>query len=299
MKKLSIIAATILLSLALAGCDVTNKDMNLKVFNQDVSVSYTGETNSSGVANGKGKFVSKEDPKWSFEGTFKDGKNEGNGKVENRSIDLPLYIGNVKGTYSGEVNSDGIPNGKGKLQVTEPSKWSYEGDFKNGHLDGKGKATKGNGKVKDGDFVDDLYITKLNNPNIQIGIPANYDGYMFSDKINYHTFYDDENRKNIMGIINSNMNDLANIPDVEEFLNAAGKIQFIRKYHSFDGCYQSNWNTKQGQCVHIFNANVGGLDHTDLIFHQGSSLIMINLQNNQINTPVDFANKIAETYKPY
>ena len=56
-------------------------------------------------------------------------------KVTNQQMTLQLSYGDRTGSYTGEVNEQNEPNGKGKF-VTKNSQgheWIYEGEFKNGH----------------------------------------------------------------------------------------------------------------------------------------------------------------------
>ena len=95
-----------------------------------------------------------------------------NQKVENKTIKLnlsiPDYLSRIEaldyvGQYTGEVNKDGLPDGKGKFATTTEDgiDYVYEGSFKNGHFDGDGKFTiPGSEEVKVGKFNNDL----LNGP---------------------------------------------------------------------------------------------------------------------------------------
>lgn len=71
----------------------------------------------------------------------------GNQKVTDKKITIPMAVGSgtiqQEGTYTGEVNKDGKPEGKGvfKSQNSKGDKWTYEGDFKNGTFEGKGTLT--------------------------------------------------------------------------------------------------------------------------------------------------------------
>jgi len=64
-------------------------------------------------------------------------------KVTDKQMTLSLSYGDRSGIYTGEVNEQGIPNGKGKFatQNAEGAPWVYEGDFKNGHFEGQGRTT--------------------------------------------------------------------------------------------------------------------------------------------------------------
>lgn len=61
MKKLSIIATAVILSLSILGCSgpqkVSDKQMTLSLSYGERSGVYTGEVNEQGIPNGKGKFT--------------------------------------------------------------------------------------------------------------------------------------------------------------------------------------------------------------------------------------------------
>lgn len=77
-----------------------------------------------------------------------------------KKMTLNLSYGDRVGKYSGELSEDGIPNGKGKFVSTSENgeKWTYEGDFKDGHFDGEGKTTWENGQVEIGTYKDDVIV---------------------------------------------------------------------------------------------------------------------------------------------
>ena len=62
-------------------------------------------------------------------------------KVSDKEMTLSLSYGDRSGTYTGEVNEQGVPNGKGKFTTknSQGEPWFYEGDFKNGHFEGTGR----------------------------------------------------------------------------------------------------------------------------------------------------------------
>lgn len=82
----------------------------------------------------------------------------GNEKVTDKKITIPMAIRSEtiqqEGTYTGEVNKDGKPEGKGvfKSQNAKGDKWTYEGAFKNGTFEGKGSLTFASGDKREGDF---------------------------------------------------------------------------------------------------------------------------------------------------
>ena len=78
--------------------------------------------------------------------------------VKNEQITLDLSFGQRAGTYTGEVNETSIPNGKGKFVSKNSSgmEWTYEGQFKEDHFDGKGKTEwPAIGVVKEGTYKND------------------------------------------------------------------------------------------------------------------------------------------------
>ncbi len=104
-------------------------------------------------------------------------------KVTDKEMSLNLAYGERSGIYTGEVNEQGIPNGKGKFTTknSQGDPWVYEGDFKNGHFDGVGKTTWVNdGETKSGTYTNDRLngqgkITKGNKVtyegNFENGVP--------------------------------------------------------------------------------------------------------------------------------
>ena len=77
--------------------------------------------------------------------------------VSNQNTTLNLVYGDRTGVYSGEVNEQNIPNGKGKFtsKNSQGLEWTYEGTFKDGHFDGKGKTSWKDGRVEEGTYVND------------------------------------------------------------------------------------------------------------------------------------------------
>ncbi len=78
---------------------------------------------------------------------------------------LNLSYGDRTGTYSGDVNEQGLPHGQGKFTSTnsEGEKWTYEGEFKNGHFDGEGKTTWKSGTMEIGTYKDDVIVPMKGN----------------------------------------------------------------------------------------------------------------------------------------
>lgn len=77
-----------------------------------------------------------------------------------KEMTLNLSYGDRTGTYSGDVNEQGLPHGQGKFTSTndEGEKWTYEGEFKNGHFDGEGKTMWKSGTVEIGTYKDDVIV---------------------------------------------------------------------------------------------------------------------------------------------
>ncbi len=82
----------------------------------------------------------------------------GNEKVTDKQMTIPMVNGmetiQQNGTYTGEINKDGKPEGKGvfKSNNTKGTKWTYEGTFKNGTFEGKGSLTFENGYKREGEY---------------------------------------------------------------------------------------------------------------------------------------------------
>jgi hypothetical protein len=80
-------------------------------------------------------------------------------KVNNQQMTLHLAYGDRAGTYTGEVNDQNSPNGKGSFTSKNPEgfEWTYEGQFKDGHIEGKGKTTwKNSKKSEEGTYANGL-----------------------------------------------------------------------------------------------------------------------------------------------
>ena len=77
-----------------------------------------------------------------------------------KEMTLNLSYGERTGTYSGDVNEAGIPNGQGKFttQNADGQEWTYEGEFKDGHFEGKGKITWKSGQMEIGTYKNDEIV---------------------------------------------------------------------------------------------------------------------------------------------
>ena len=77
-----------------------------------------------------------------------------------KKMTLNLAYGDRTGKYSGELNANGLPDGHGKFTSvnSEGVKWTYEGEFKDGHFNGKGKTTWKSGQVEIGTYKDDVIV---------------------------------------------------------------------------------------------------------------------------------------------
>lgn len=71
---------------------------------------------------------------------------------------LDLAYGEKIGTYDGEVNENGLPEGTGSFSTenSEGVKWIYTGEFVNGHFEGKGEITWENGQKEIGTYHNDV-----------------------------------------------------------------------------------------------------------------------------------------------
>ena len=82
-----------------------------------------------------------------------------------KKMTLKLSYGERTGTYTGDLNESGLPDGTGKFvsENAEGEKWTYEGGFKNGHFDGEGKTTWENGFIEIGTYKDDNIVPMKGN----------------------------------------------------------------------------------------------------------------------------------------
>lgn len=78
--------------------------------------------------------------------------------VTDKQMTLNFTFGNRTGKYTGEVDENGLPNGKGKFESknADGDSWSYEGNFKNGHFEGQGTTVWNDGQKQIGEFHNDF-----------------------------------------------------------------------------------------------------------------------------------------------
>lgn len=78
--------------------------------------------------------------------------------VQNQQLTLNLLYGDRTGTYTGEINDQNKPDGKGTFETKNSSgeTWVYDGTFKNGHFEGKGKIVwKTSKQTEEGSYSND------------------------------------------------------------------------------------------------------------------------------------------------
>lgn len=77
-----------------------------------------------------------------------------------KEMTLNLSYGDRTGSYSGDLNEQGLPHGQGKFSTCNENgeKWTYEGEFKNGHFDGEGKTSWSNKDIEIGTYKDDVIV---------------------------------------------------------------------------------------------------------------------------------------------
>lgn len=86
---------------------------------------------------------------------------QGQGHTAPNSFDGEMTInfsfGTRTGVYSGEVNDQGLPHGRGTFsaQNTTGEEWTYEGDWVDGHWEGRGTSTWSSGQVYSGEYLND------------------------------------------------------------------------------------------------------------------------------------------------
>lgn len=84
------------------------------------------------------------------------------GNVENSNhfsgeMTIIFSYGERTGTYEGEINDEGLPNGTGKFtsKTTDGYSWTYSGEWKNGHWEGNGSAIWADGSQYVGEYSND------------------------------------------------------------------------------------------------------------------------------------------------
>lgn len=99
--------------------------------------------------------------------------------VSDQEITLDFAFGTRKGTYSGEVNDNGIPDGVGTFSSKndEGTGWTYNGDWENGHWNGKGTSVYDTGDKYSGNYRNDYANGygeyQFANGNRYVGVVAN------------------------------------------------------------------------------------------------------------------------------
>lgn len=78
--------------------------------------------------------------------------------VQNEKITLEFSFGERTGIYSGDINTDELPDGYGTFTSENSSgeSWTYEGNWVNGHWEGTGTSTWENGECYQGEFSNDV-----------------------------------------------------------------------------------------------------------------------------------------------
>jgi len=71
---------------------------------------------------------------------------------------LTFKFGKRAGSYSGQINPKGLPQGKGSFTTKNKDNitWTYTGEWKNGHKAGKGSTVWANGWAESGTYKNDL-----------------------------------------------------------------------------------------------------------------------------------------------
>lgn len=75
----------------------------------------------------------------------------------NKEINLEFRFGDRDGIYTGEIDSNGLPNGTGSFssQNDDGLKWTYYGEWKNGHFNGAGITKFDDGSCETGNYKND------------------------------------------------------------------------------------------------------------------------------------------------
>lgn len=77
--------------------------------------------------------------------------------IKNTKLTLTFSFGTRTGTYTGDINSQGTPNGTGTFvsKNDDGDSWTYTGDWVNGHWNGKGTTIWNGGQSYSGEYKDD------------------------------------------------------------------------------------------------------------------------------------------------
>ncbi|MBQ9345892.1 MAG: hypothetical protein IJT94_00955 [Oscillibacter sp.] len=87
---------------------------------------------------------------------FSDGQKAVERILNERTIQF--NFGSRSGTYIGDENENGLPDGYGTFESKndDGTSWTYEGNWVGGHWNGQGKTTWSNGYVYDGEYLNDV-----------------------------------------------------------------------------------------------------------------------------------------------
>lgn len=187
---------------------------------------------------------------------------------------LTMHFGDTvrEVTYTGEFEND-APNGKGTIKGTNSAgtNWVYEGEVKDGKMDGKGKTTWATGLAQEGTYKDNyivegkitsngkvLYEGKIDHgipdkPLVPIGKFVSYADwdYKVDSKRNVNTIGTEVAKQSFL-VLRMTIKNNGNIP--RQFASAQSKYMLIdskgRQFAqddeamldaSIDGSYSTNW----------------------------------------------------------
>lgn len=130
MKKFAclLLCACIFMGLTACSRDVENKA---------IKITLGEETLSGNKPDQEGAFVADEGG-WSYQGTWKAGEMTDAGVFTDKPLTLTLGDNPCEGTYTGAV-TNAVPSGEGTFTAKEG--WTYEGNFVDGAVQGKGKVS--------------------------------------------------------------------------------------------------------------------------------------------------------------
>ena len=152
-----------------SGCqkEVTDYNYSFTKNSKNLDGTFTGTIDKGVPIDGQGRFVSGTEGSgkyFLYEGNWKDGMISGAGTLTDENYEIELSGGRRAGKYTGDV-VDGIANGNGKFESQNSSgiEWYYEGNWKNGKMNGQGKAVfkNGEGGVQEGTYTDNEFTPTL------------------------------------------------------------------------------------------------------------------------------------------
>ena len=225
------------------------------------------------------------------------------GSSGGNEITLNLSFGDRTGTYTGEVNDDGLPDGQGTFRTVNESgeSWTYTGTFVNGHFEGEGRTEWANGYKEIGIYHDDMIQPEpAENVSKMYRNPDEYEGHYFeitgqvfniigsSDgQLQFQIYQDVENYENNTLVVSDDVKVSEN-----DYVRLTGTVQGVEEYENMLG--------GTTQAVVFFADSVETLDYKDAVMPTLKE-VSVNKSSEQYGykvtvEKVEFAEKETRVY---